>query len=958
MKIGILASAVGLAVSAAAIAEATKATDLIPISKTSFVDPEIQIYQQTGFPRMTDSIVGDRRLSPATGGREFRMPAKADGANTFSPRGGINVVSVGSDYSNAPVNTSLGGAGVNFVATSQSGDLPEGIAWNLRGQGSVAFVRVIDPTLPIDPKDPMSPPATPAPPAGSNMVANQTNMVRHRVGTAQPANGFFTGHNNRVLANIANAPQDLTTFPVAPTADNPASISMEIYNTTLGTLDTFEPVAVFTGFITGRVMWGGTCSEDAPGDCTDIGLPIGALTEYVSLGPDPASFTTGLFVPSSICTTATGDPIVGCVPPAGSSVGDPAAVVLNNWHRMIGETTSDGRFITSIDRLDGTPAYSIYSNVILTSGFLDRVGSNASFELQDAETFFDNVVMTGEPFLLPTAPVLECPYVDDIEWINTGPVLGQTARYFAALSSALTVINDPTPGRGQVLQQINNISANDQFREEFNSALPAGFATAGDPWSLCADIRTTMATVRSFAPDSELTNFVAGGVTTRVFLGQYSADGISFDNSIFVQINVEYDPNDPNGTPPGDNNPVIGVDIVDTGANWMGGVYNTLCLTVGFDNSLDVSVNGNSIYTGSAFSNGATIVRFESENNAFGTGASMRVDNIDFACSALPIVTLPALTVPYLDDIEWGLPGLSPARHIDDPANSPLASTRYTNANGVVIADDSFRGGASTVVAMQNVFTDTLQVAPPDINAADAFIFTQFTTDTPSITVDASTTWTVEMEWAMSDFLTSRGFSPAQLADVGGAFELAGYLWYAAGDDTFYLFAAADGATSEDDLININTGVTRASLGILENTFFTVAATYNLDNNKIDWSVNGTVIGSSNPIIGTDDLGNDRIHRNLDAIFVWGGDDDTAPPVAPFSTMYLDNIAVTTGAVVCEGDSNGDGLVNFTDLNAVLSTFGQTGAGIPGDVNGDGVVNFSDLNLVLTNFGTDCNNPA
>jgi hypothetical protein len=74
--------------------------------------------------------------------------------------------------------------------------------------------------------------------------------------------------------------------------------------------------------------------------------------------------------------------------------------------------------------------------------------------------------------------------------------------------------------------------------------------------------------------------------------------------------------------------------------------------------------------------------------------------------------------------------------------------------------------------------------------------------------------------------------------------------------------------------------------------------------------------------------------------------------------MYLDNIAVTTGAVVCEGDSNGDGLVNFTDLNAVLATFGQTGAGIPGDVNGDLVVNFADLNLVLTNFGTDCNNPA
>ncbi|MGP1310239.1 MAG: hypothetical protein ACTS27_08590 [Phycisphaerales bacterium] len=52
------------------------------------------------------------------------------------------------------------------------------------------------------------------------------------------------------------------------------------------------------------------------------------------------------------------------------------------------------------------------------------------------------------------------------------------------------------------------------------------------------------------------------------------------------------------------------------------------------------------------------------------------------------------------------------------------------------------------------------------------------------------------------------------------------------------------------------------------------------------------------------------------------------------------------------GDTNGDGVVNFADLNTVLTQFGQSGAGLPGDVTGDGIVNFSDLNLVLTNFGT------
>ena len=54
-------------------------------------------------------------------------------------------------------------------------------------------------------------------------------------------------------------------------------------------------------------------------------------------------------------------------------------------------------------------------------------------------------------------------------------------------------------------------------------------------------------------------------------------------------------------------------------------------------------------------------------------------------------------------------------------------------------------------------------------------------------------------------------------------------------------------------------------------------------------------------------------------------------------------------------DVTDDGAVNFADLNAVLSTFGQTsggGAMLPGDANLDGAVNFADLNAVLSQFGT------
>jgi peroxidase len=51
------------------------------------------------------------------------------------------------------------------------------------------------------------------------------------------------------------------------------------------------------------------------------------------------------------------------------------------------------------------------------------------------------------------------------------------------------------------------------------------------------------------------------------------------------------------------------------------------------------------------------------------------------------------------------------------------------------------------------------------------------------------------------------------------------------------------------------------------------------------------------------------------------------------------------------GDADGNGRVDFLDLNAVLSTFGQNGFGVAGDTNGDGVVDFDDLNNALSGFG-------
>ncbi len=60
-------------------------------------------------------------------------------------------------------------------------------------------------------------------------------------------------------------------------------------------------------------------------------------------------------------------------------------------------------------------------------------------------------------------------------------------------------------------------------------------------------------------------------------------------------------------------------------------------------------------------------------------------------------------------------------------------------------------------------------------------------------------------------------------------------------------------------------------------------------------------------------------------------------------------------APACPGDTNGDLVVDFLDLNIVLSDFGQTvHPGMGGDLNGDGHVDFLDLNIVLSFFGTAC----
>lgn len=73
-----------------------------------------------------------------------------------------------------------------------------------------------------------------------------------------------------------------------------------------------------------------------------------------------------------------------------------------------------------------------------------------------------------------------------------------------------------------------------------------------------------------------------------------------------------------------------------------------------------------------------------------------------------------------------------------------------------------------------------------------------------------------------------------------------------------------------------------------------------------------------------------------------------------YRNLELNEIVGGTDELPCSGDANEDRMVNFIDLNIVLSEFGQSNPWFEGDVNADGVVDFRDLNIVLSAFATAC----
>lgn len=72
------------------------------------------------------------------------------------------------------------------------------------------------------------------------------------------------------------------------------------------------------------------------------------------------------------------------------------------------------------------------------------------------------------------------------------------------------------------------------------------------------------------------------------------------------------------------------------------------------------------------------------------------------------------------------------------------------------------------------------------------------------------------------------------------------------------------------------------------------------------------------------------------------------------SRMYVDEVHASGVLDICDGDADGDGDIDFADLNIVVSQFNAEGPGLGGDFDGDRLVNFADLNTLLARFGQGC----
>lgn len=313
-------------------------------------------------------------------------------------------------------------------------------------------------------------------------------------------------------------------------------------------------------------------------------------------------------------------------------------------------------------------------------------------------------------------------------------------------------------------------------------------------------------------------------------------------------------------------------------------------------------------------------------------GSAAYFDNLAVSGPPLPWFDAPELACNYTDDLEW----------IDVPSQGPgnlLSMVRQDRWPPLPGATPGHLFPGVSVVPW--IDGNALRFEYSAFGAATRPVLG---TPLPAATTGPSTTWRacVDLQASNMALILTPKSSSSTAADNAVA--------------RVYLGLSLDPANSSAELLPRVFVQTNPAFSPIYTDAFPIVPDVGVDvvDTGAGWSFGAPhtvcieVAGDGSMTVDLDGL---RIHEGaafdtsidevwIDGMFVW-----TTQP----REIYLDNVRLA--CATCEGDVNDDGLVNFSDLNAVLSSFGQTGAPLPGDDNADGAVDFTDLNAVLSRFG-------
>lgn len=311
-------------------------------------------------------------------------------------------------------------------------------------------------------------------------------------------------------------------------------------------------------------------------------------------------------------------------------------------------------------------------------------------------------------------------------------------------------------------------------------------------------------------------------------------------------------------------------------------------------------------------------------------GATAYFDNLTVSGSPRPVATPPALACDYLDDLSW----------------FPLGEA-YNVSQQRWSTTEEFRTSA----------TRLFEISPGDTILRQFGVFDSYagqyqqalSTELPAASATTNTRWKLCIDL--------RAFGPAaralRLTSTTSTATDNAVARILLGAD----FAPGDGPLEIDPSVFVQTDPAYTPLDTYQDAPADNAPVVDVDitDTGADWPYgvwNELCIEVADDLSMTIDLNGLRIHEGLafsDSIDGLAFEFEAIDLSDPGPTLDLDNLRFI--CATCPGDVNDDGLVDFSDLNAVLSSFGQTGAPLLGDDNADGAVDFTDLNAVLSRFG-------